>query len=116
MLTENEESNDRTNRESMIPYKYTLDFTDSGLIDYADVIKAGFKIDSTPKDQVYEDTYGYPYKIIYLNLSKGLQLNWHQNTRKCELMRVKKKCGTIISRKDVCSLDELKDIINFWTP
>jgi len=46
----------------MTSYKDKLDFTDSGLIDYVDVIKEGFKIDSTPKDQVYEDTYGYPYK------------------------------------------------------
>jgi len=98
----------------MTSYKDKLDFTDSGLIDYVDVIKEGFKIDSTPKDQVYEDTYGYPYKIIYLNLSKGLELYWHQNTRKCELIRAKKKSGTIISRKDVCTLDELRDIINFW--
>ena len=73
----------------------------------------GFK-EIEGSDDVYFNLYGYKYCIIEKKLSKNLFIKWEKETRLCEMFRIDKECS-IKKRKPIESLDELKDIIDFYT-
>lgn len=82
-------------------------------IKYRDIISLGFEEIQT-HDGVYFNEYGYDYVIIQKNLTKKIYLEWHKDTRLCELFRTDGK-GNIKASRPVNSLSEVKEIIDFFT-
>jgi hypothetical protein len=80
-------------------------------IDFADIKALGFKV-QREHDEIYEDTYGYPYLIVTLKLRKGLHIDWTQHSRECVVQKHKK--GTILAEWPVKNLEELHNIIEVF--
>ena len=80
-------------------------------IRYKDVIDLGF-IETLCDDKVWEDIYGYPYKIISYPLTDRSTIYWHQDTRLCERV-VRDFKSNVVLRKPIEDLDELKMLIGF---
>ena len=81
-------------------------------IDYADVIALGFNIQEED-DSVFFNQYGYPWKIITLDLTKKIYLNWDQETRLCSMIRVDKN-SSIKAKMIIPNIESLKAIVNFY--
>ncbi|MDA3854967.1 MAG: hypothetical protein PF569_01815 [Candidatus Woesearchaeota archaeon] len=64
------------------------------------------------EDTVFEEEYGYPYKIFEKKLMKNLYIDWDQTTRECTLLRTKK--GKIRKETPILNEKELIDIVNFF--
>ena len=80
---------------------------------YKTIKELGFK-EEYQDDSVYENQYGYPYKIVSLKLSKTLYIDWNQVTRTCELIRQNKECD-ILGRMPIRDEEHLNEIIEFFT-
>ena len=78
---------------------------------YKEIKALGFE-EKEVKDTVYEDQYGFPYKIIQLKLSKRYYLDWDQTTRRCELIKHKK--NWITKKIEIVDLDHLKGVIDHF--
>lgn len=83
-------------------------------IRYKDVMDLGF-IETKCRDNVFRDDYGYDYKIVELNLTKKISIDWNIETRTCELIRINNNVDCDIrARYPIKNLDELKTIIDFF--
>ena len=78
-------------------------------IDYADIKALGFKT-SVESDSVYENTYGFPYKIISLKLRKNVIADWDQLTRQVVIQKCKDN-GIILETYNVPSLENLRSLV-----
>lgn len=83
-------------------------------IRYDDIMELGFT-EEIQKDKIWEGQYGFPYAIIYKDLTKKIQLDWCQATRKCRLIRINNaREGSIVAKYPVKNLEELKTIVKFF--
>lgn len=81
-------------------------------IHYKEVMDLGFD-EETDDDQVYENEYGYPYKIITKKLTKRISIDWDQVTGFCEVIRCNKE-EEIIARERIIDIVMLKRIVSFF--
>ena len=83
-------------------------------IRYKDVMDLGF-IETQCPDNVFRDEYGYDYKIVELNLTKKISIDWNIETRMCQLIRINNNIDCDVkARYPIKNLDELKTIIDFF--
>ena len=82
-------------------------------IDYADVVALKFKVEQSP-DNVFFNKYGYLYKIVYLNLTKSIYIDWAQDTRFCTMYRTDKD-NNILAKMPIIDFEQLQETINFFT-
>jgi len=80
-------------------------------IKYEDVIALEFKV-QVEFDEVYENKYGFPYKIFTLKLRKGILIDWQQSDGQCMVYRHKNDC--ILAKYELFSLEELQKIIEIF--
>jgi hypothetical protein len=83
-------------------------------INYKDILDQGFTIEECV-DQVYHNTYGYPYCIITKNLTDTIYLDWEKETRLCYLVRIDNhECCNIKAKRLIKDVEDLKDTIKFY--
>jgi hypothetical protein len=82
-------------------------------INYQDVIDLGFK-STIQQDPVFFNQYGFDWRITELKLCKHVYIDWDNNTRFCQMIRLDKEGCNILRRKDIKNLDEFKEIIDFF--
>lgn len=81
-------------------------------IKYKTVINLGFET-IEEEDKVYEDQYGYPYKIIHLELRHNYSFDWDQNTRFVLLYKYEKRNeDNIILTYKIKNTEELHFLVN----
>lgn len=101
----------------MEEYKQTfnelLDTMTQSPIDYKDIIEAGFKVEET-YDSIFKAEYGFDYKIVTLDLSKRLYLEWDTVTRFVTFARIDKSYN-ILAQMMVYDKDHMLNIIEFFT-
>ena len=84
-------------------------------ISYKHIMQLGFT-ETEVNDPVYFDQHGYKYAIIEKKITKNVFIQWHKDSRLCEMYRIDSpKTGNIMKRRPIQTFDELKDIINFYT-
>lgn len=82
-------------------------------INYDEIMALGFK-EKPMQDDVYERQNGYPYVLITKKLTKKIYLEWEKETKICKIVRLKsKKTGDIANTK-VLTLNQVKEIIEFF--
>jgi hypothetical protein len=79
---------------------------------YKDIKRLGFKIEESP-DKVYFDQYGFPYSVVYINLTKHVSIEWEQETRLCRMLNCDKE-GNIIGNIPIQDLAHLEQMIEFF--
>ena len=82
---------------------------------YKDVIALGFKR-KIDHDDIYFDQYGYDYFRVEMKLSKKRYLDWDPVTRKVELIKWKPKDGSIFDRRELKTLEEIREVIMTFKP
>ena len=82
-------------------------------IDYKIVIDLGFEREDQT-DSIFYDQYGFNWFIVTKKLTKRTYLDWDCNTRIVTLKRIDKN-HNIVGSLDIESLEELKNIIDFFT-
>lgn len=83
-------------------------------IKYKDIMSLGFK-EEKQSDSVYFDEYGFDWCIIEKKLTSKIYLNWKKETQFCEIIRLGKgKDASIMRRKPVKNLAQLKEIVDFF--
>ena len=83
-------------------------------IDYKTVIDLGFEREDQT-DSVFYNEHGFNWFIVTKKLlSKKIKLDWDCNTRTVTLKRIDKN-HNIVGSLDIESLEELKNIIDFFT-
>lgn len=83
-------------------------------VPYSTVKALGFK-EQEVEDQVYFNQFGYPYKIITLDLQPCVYVQWHQDTQRCELVRLKDyEEGEILIRTEL-SAEAFCDVMNYFS-
>jgi hypothetical protein len=81
---------------------------------YGDIMELGFS-EEFVSDPVYFHQHGYEYSIVTKWLTKTISLDWDKTTRLCELVRIdSKKNMTIMAKMPMTSLEQMKDLINFF--
>jgi hypothetical protein len=84
-------------------------------IEYSKIMNLGFT-EEIVKDSVYFNMYGFDYAIIEKQLTPHIAINWAKETQICEMYRVGKKSeGDIVARMNIKTLEELQEVINFFT-
>jgi len=84
-------------------------------INYREIINLGFT-EEIVRDGVYFNRYGFDYAIIEKQLTPHIAINWAKETQLCEMYRVSRKSeGDIVARMNINTLEELKEIIKFFT-
>jgi hypothetical protein len=84
-------------------------------IEYREIMHLGFT-EEIVKDSIYFNMYGFDYAIIEKKLTPHIAINWAKETQICEMYRVGKKSnGDIVACMKINSLQELKEVINFFT-
>lgn len=79
------------------------------MITYKQIKELGFKEEKC-HDQVYEDTYGYPYTIFSKEITKRKTIYWIQPELRCELLKCDKD-GNILKKFSFNNIDDLKLVI-----
>jgi hypothetical protein len=83
-------------------------------IRYKEIIDLGFEIIGG-NCNVFFETYGYPYNIYKIFLTKKIYIQWHQDSRTCEMFRINSQNeADIKARWEIKDLTELKRIIKFF--
>jgi hypothetical protein len=77
------------------------------------MIDLGFKR-KDQSDSLFVDQNGYEWLLVEMKLAKGFYLNWDSETHQVELVRWRPKNGDILGRLPIFSMDELKEIIEFF--
>jgi len=84
-------------------------------INYREIINLGFT-EEIVRDGVYFNRYGFDYAIIEKQLTPHIAINWAKETQLCEMYRVSRKSeGDIVARMNINTLEELKEVIKFFT-
>ena len=84
-------------------------------IKYKDIMSLGFT-EEKQFDEVYFDEYGFDWCIIEKKLTSKIYLNWKKETQFCEIIRLGKgKDASIMKRKPIKNLDELKEVVDFFS-
>jgi len=84
-------------------------------INYREIINLGFT-EEIVRDGVYFNQHGFDYAIIEKQLTPHIAINWAKETQLCEMYRVSRKSeGDIVARMNINTLEELKEIIKFFT-
>jgi hypothetical protein len=84
-------------------------------IKYMEIMDLGFT-EKIVKDGVYFNWHGFDYSIIEKQLTSHIAINWAKETQLCEMYRVGKKSeGEIVARMNINNLQELQEVINFFT-
>lgn len=81
-------------------------------IDYKIIKELGFS-EIHEEDPIFENEFGYPYKIFEKRLTKHILIDWDQTTRICTLLRLKK--DHIKSEYTIKNEEELMNIIKFFS-
>ena len=82
---------------------------------YSDIMDLGFS-EEVQYDTVYESEHGYCYSIITKKLTKKIYLDWQKDTKICKIVRLSDpKTGSIATQLPVNNLNQLKEIINFFS-
>jgi phage anti-repressor protein len=82
---------------------------------YSEIMKLGFT-EEIVKDGIYFNRHGFDYSIVEKQLTPKIAINWAKETQICEMYRVGKKSeGDIVARMKINNLQELKEVINFFT-
>lgn len=81
---------------------------------YKNIIDLGFIVQDE-HDRVYENTHGYCYSIITLDLTKKIYLDWEKDTKECTLNRIDNNddCN-ILKTINIRNMEHLLEIINFF--
>jgi hypothetical protein len=83
-------------------------------IHYGTVKALGFK-EEEAEDEVYFNQFGYPCKIITLDLQPCVYVQWHQDTQRCDLVRLKdEKSGDILLQTELTAR-AFCDVINYFS-
>lgn len=84
-------------------------------IDYSEIINLGFEILES-NDNVYFNRYGFPYCIITKKLTDLIYIQWHKETRLCEMVRIDDilNCN-ILATMPINDLEHLNQMIDFFT-
>jgi hypothetical protein len=80
---------------------------------YKDMIDLGF-VQKQQYDNVFLDQHGYEWFLVEMKLAKGIYLTWDSETREVELVRWKPKTGDILGRMPMFSIEEIKEVIEFY--
>jgi|AntAceMinimDraft_6_1070360.scaffolds.fasta_scaffold127115_1 hypothetical protein len=82
---------------------------------YSEIMKLGFT-EEIVNDGIYFNRYGFDYAIIEKQLTPHIAINWAKETQICEMYRVGKKSeGDIVACMKINNLQELQEVINFFT-
>jgi hypothetical protein len=82
---------------------------------YSEIMNLGFT-EEIVKDDIYFDMYGFDYSIIQKKLTPKIWIKWAKETQLCKMYRVGKKSDVeIVARMKINNLQELKEVINFFT-
>ena len=82
---------------------------------YSDIISLGFT-EQPVEDNIYFQQYGFQYSIIQYQLTKKIYLEWAKETQLCKIVRIDgKKYQNILATQNIKDLNQLKQIINFYT-
>ena len=81
---------------------------------YRDIVKAGFDFEEG-SCQVWEDQYGYQWNIVTKALTDRVYLDWSQETRLVEMVRINdpEECD-IVARMPVRDVAHMQEIIEFF--
>lgn len=81
---------------------------------YKDIVAAGFTFEEA-SCPTFEAQYGYPWCIVTKNLTKRVYLDWSQETRLVELIRINnnKDCD-IKARMPIRDLAHMQELIAFF--
>jgi len=82
-------------------------------INFAAIIALDFT-EEEGNDEVFENIHGYPYRIYTKKLTKKIYIDWQQDTRLCEMVRVDPKNGDVFARMPLNDLEQIKNIIAFY--
>jgi hypothetical protein len=77
------------------------------------MIDLGFKREDI-SNEVHYDQHGYRWFIVEMKLAKGIYLRWDPDTREVELVRWEPKKGNILGRMPMFSIEEIKEMIEFY--
>lgn len=81
-------------------------------IDYSDIVDLGFTIEKAD-DQVYYNTYGFKYWIVYKRLSDVRTVYWNRETGFCELVTIDSlKTQNVIKREPIEHYHALVELIH----
>ncbi len=82
-------------------------------INYNEIMALGFK-EKPMQDEVYERQNGYPWVWITKKLTKKIYLEWEKETKVCKIIRLKSKKTGDIANSKVLTLDQVKEVIEFF--
>lgn len=83
-------------------------------IKFKDIMELGFTIEEC-QDKVYEDNYGFPYRIVTKDLTNLVSVDWDQITGFCQMIKIgDEKEQNITDQHPIKDLDELKHVIKFF--
>jgi hypothetical protein len=84
-------------------------------IEYKEIIFLGFT-EEIVRDAVYFNRHGFDYAIIEKQLTPHIAISWAKETQLCEMYRVSRKSeGDIVARMNINTLEELQEVIKFFT-
>lgn len=83
------------------------------IITYKEVIDLGFKREDI-HDEIYFNQHGHDWFVVTLKLHKNFYLNWDNDEGTVELIRWKPKSGDILGRLPLFSIEEIKEMIEFF--
>lgn len=81
---------------------------------YQQVIDLGFEREDQ-SDNIFFKANGYEWFLVTKTLSKTLYIDWDCETHQVELIRWKPKDGSILNRRTLKTIEEIKDCIDFFT-
>lgn len=82
-------------------------------ITYKEVMEIGF-VRKEQSDSIFRDQHGYDWFLVQKKLAKGFYLSWDCEERTVELVRWNPKTGDILGRLPMFSVDEIKEMIEFF--
>ena len=81
---------------------------------YQQVIDLGFKREDQSDNNFFKEN-GYEWFLVTKKLAKGLYLDWDCENHRVELIRWTPKDGSILNRRTLMTIEEIKDCIEFFT-
>ncbi len=83
-------------------------------IQFSEIEPLGFQIEEC-NDAVFEKQYGMKYRIITKQLTKRIVIYYHEESKSCEVLRLKsRKGGTVTGRMKLNGIEQVKAFIKLY--